>query len=442
MAAGSIHRQIIGAAVLIGLLTVVVKAVALIKEMVVAAYFGAGDSLDSFLIALLLPQFCVNIITGSVQAALIPTLIEVREKEGQEAANRLVSEIMLLGGGLLLAAAVLLALVFPYLMPVLASGFGPAKRDLTISLLRFLLPMLFLNGLAQIAASVLNSGERFALAAIVPAATPACMMALVVWKSNEWGAAALAAGIIAGGAIEMAILWRGLSKSGHPLLPRWHGYGDSSRRVVAQFAPTTVGMIIMGGTVLVDQAMAAMLSPGDVAALNYGNRLVSSLLGLGATALGTAVLPHFSKMTAVEDWAGVRSTLRRYTLLILLAAVPLALTIFFLSEPLVRMLFERGAFTPAETRLVGRVQAYYTWQIPFYLLGILAVRLISALKRNKVMVLITVVNLIVNIVLNFILSKWLGLPGIALSTVVVYFLSTAYLFILLRNYWRGQGGKV
>lgn len=104
--------------------------------------------------------------------------------------------------------------------------------------------------------------------------------------------------------------------------------------------------------------MAAMLGPGSVSALNYGTRLVTVLLAVGASAMSTAVLPHFSRMTVLEDWKGVRHTLRTYTRLILVVSIPVTGVLIALSLPLARLFFQRGAFTGEATHVVAAVQSF------------------------------------------------------------------------------------
>src|SRR6266516_6913501 len=130
----SVNTRIFAAMVTVGGFTLLVKFTAAAKELVVAYQFGTSDALDAFLIAFLLPGFAISLVAGSLNAALIPTQIQGREHEGQEAAQRLSSSIMLSSAGLLVAVSVVSALVASYILPVLASGFSAEKLALTTSL--------------------------------------------------------------------------------------------------------------------------------------------------------------------------------------------------------------------------------------------------------------------------------------------------------------------
>jgi len=170
-----------------------------------------------------------------------------------------------------------------------------------------------------------------------------------------------------------------------------------------------------------------MLSPGSVSILNYGNKVSSVVLGLGSIALSTAILPQFSRMVAAGDWSGVRNTMKTYTRLALVATIPLTFLLVVLSRFLVSLLFQHGAFTESNTIDVASVQSLYILQLPFYVTGMLFVRLISALKANHVLMWGATISFSLNITLDYVFMKWLGVGGIALSTSFVYLASFCFL---------------
>jgi len=197
------------------------------------------------------------------------------------------------------------------------------------------------------------------------------------------------------------------------------------------------GAFIMSGTNLVDQTMAAMLGSGSVSVLSYGKKITTVAVGISSMALSAAVMPHFSRMVAARDWSGVRDTLKSYVPLILLVTVPLAVILTLSSQSMVRLLFQRGAFTADDTLKVASVQSLLLLQLPFYVLGIFFVRLISAFKANHILMWGTAISFTLNIVLDYLFMRWLGVAGIALSTTIVYAVALCYLcrmsFHLLKN---------
>jgi putative peptidoglycan lipid II flippase len=189
------------------------------------------------------------------------------------------------------------------------------------------------------------------------------------------------------------------------------------------------GAFLMGSTSLVDQSMAAMLAGGSVAALSYGSKIVGAISTTGANALSTAALPYFSKMISANDWNGCRHTLKRYSLLAASVTLPLTLLLMVFSRPLVRLVFQRGAFTAADTELVTWIQIYYAIQIPFYVLSLLFVRFLSSARRNDLLMYASAINLFVDIVLNLFFMRFWGVAGIALSTSIVFLISFAFVSI-------------
>ncbi|BAZ25065.1 virulence factor MVIN family protein [Kalymmatonema gypsitolerans NIES-4073] len=425
---GSINRRIFAAFLTVGVLTAFVKVGAIGKELVIAWRFGTGDDLDAFLIALLIPSFIVNVVAASFNAALIPTYIKVREMEGKTAAEKLFSGATVWSLGLLVITTILMLSTAPVYLPRIASGFNSQKLDLAFRLLCVSSPIVLLNGIITIWSAVLNAGERFALAALCPIITPVVSVILLV-GFKSWGIFALAAGLVFGALLEMLILAVGLHQQGISLLPRWHGFDAHLRQVVNQYAPMVAGSLLICSAGPIDQIMAAMLSPGSVASLNYGNRLIASPISLITTALSTAVIPYFSKMVTCQDWMAVRRTLKHYLRLIFLTTVPLTGLLFVFSEPIVQVLFQRGSFTGEDTHLVAQIQGFYALQMPFYVANILVVRLITSMQKNQILMWVSALNLLINITLNYLFMHFFQIRGIALSTSCVYVFS--FLFVLL-----------
>jgi len=429
----TINRRIFRAAITIGVATVVVKAVTTAKDLAVARYFGRNDQLDSFLFAFMLPAFAVSLVVGAISAALVPVLVDTRQKDGILAGQQLLSSVFLLMIILLVAVAVLLGVLAPFFLPYLAHNFSPEKQALTRDFLYLLIPWLVASGMAMFIAYILNSIEKFAIPALLPILTPMATLAcIILWRRPVTGYS-LAAGAVGGGVLEAVLLCWLVRR--HELLGRfrWYGLSPRVRAVLHQTGPMMAGGLLMGATPLVDQYMASMLAPGSVAALSYGSKVTSVLFAIGATALSTATLPYFSKMTAEGDWLGCRHTLKRYSAVILAIGVPVTALLVLCSRPVIRLLFERGAFTSADTDLVSRVQAFYCLQIPFYALCVLFVRFISAVRRNDLLMYASAINLVVDVTMNLILMRWLGVSGIALSTSFVMVGSFTFLFLSSRR---------
>lgn len=421
------NRRVLAALFTVGGFSLLGKVAAFAKDAVVAYQFGRGDELDAFLIALVIPQFTITLLGGSLNAALIPTYIQVREQEGPEAAQRVFSTVMLLTSGFLVLTCFILMLSAPWLMPLLAGGYATEKLSLAKALYAVLLSTILFSGIGTTWGAVLNAGNRFALAAAVPMVTSLTTMLAVLFFARSWSVYALAVAAVVGAFVEAALLGWQLKRLGISLFPQWHGLTPATRQVLEQYWPMVAAAFLMGSTHLISQGMAAMLDPGSVSALGYGNKLTAVLLGIGATAVGTAFLPHFSNMAAAGNWTGMRQTLLTYMGLLLAVTIPLTAFLVYLSEPVVGILFQRGAFNAGDTHIVGQVQAAYLLQVPFYLIGMLFVRCVTALRSTQVMVWGNIINLMACVVLTYLFMRLFGVVGIALATSAMYGVSCVFL---------------
>jgi putative peptidoglycan lipid II flippase len=428
--ATAIHRSILRAAVSVGAAGVVVKLVATAKEISVAAVFGRSDAMDAFLAAALIPSLLVNLISESMNQALIPTLIRVREQEGRDRAQELLSNAMLWMCLLLCSATLAMALLAHAFFPLIASNFAPAKLALSIRLFYGLLPIVLLTGIAANCTAILNTLDRFALPALAPAVISISIILGAAFLAGRYGIWAMVYATVGGSLLHVLIVAWMMEAHGYRLRLCWHGMNEATREVAGQYGPVLLSSLVSSGGLLVDQAMAAMLVAGSVSALVYANRFVSVALTLLAGAISTAIVPYISRLIAYRDWAGCRKTLRTWVRLTALVSVPIALLLIAGARPLVRVAYQHGHFGPRDTAVVASVLAMFAIQIPFYVVSRVYYRFIVAMRRTDLILYCGILNLGLDIVLNLVLMRWFGVAGIALAT-SLWMVST---FVLLW-YW-------
>jgi putative peptidoglycan lipid II flippase len=440
---GSTNRRIFNAALIVGGLTFGVKLLAMVKDAIVAAFFGTNDAVDAFFIAFVLPTYVIQVVAGSLNAALVPIYVEIKQKEGHAGAQRLFSGVVSLSIGLFILVTILLALAGPQFLRMLGPGFGPEKLALTEGLFYMLLPAIVLTGLSTLWRAVINAEESFALATASSVAVPLAQVVLLITAGAAWGIYAMCAGTVVGFFLELLFLAHLLRTKQISIRPRWFGFEPALRRVIGQYVPVIAGAALISCEMPVDQSMATILGAGSVAALNYGIKLVAVITSVGTYALGTAVLPYFSRMVAMADWQGIRNSLRVYSRAILALTIPLTVLVCLLSNVLVRLIYQRGSFSETDALMVSNVQAMYVLQLPFVTLGILFVRLISSLQANYILVWNTLISFFLNVSLDYILMNVIGLPGIALATSLLRLASCLFLCVMLfRTLNRAEAGEI
>lgn len=415
-AADGVNRRIFNAAAAVIVAGILVKLVATFKEVTVAGVYGRSDAMDAFLAAALIPGLLINLISESMNQALIPTLIRVREREGHDQAQQLLSSAMLWTILLLAAAAGVMGLLARAFFPLIASHSPAAKLYLAIHLFYVLLPVVVLTGIAANCTAVLNSFDQFALPALAPVVTPLAILICAPMFSARMGIWAMVYGTLAGALIHAALVAWMMDARGYRLRLRWGRMNEAAREVAQQYGPMLLSSVVASSGLLVDQSMAAMLPAGSVSALVYANRFVSVVVTLLAGAVLSAVVPYFSTMVAQNDWAACRRTLRTWGWLTALISIPIAVLLIAGSRFLIRIAFQHGAFGPEDTAVVTPVLAMYAIQIPFFVCSRMFYRFLVAIRRTDLIFYCGLLNLGLDIPLNLLLMRRMGVAGIALAT--------------------------
>lgn len=416
---GTSSRGVLKAAITIGLLTLLVKLSSIVKESAIAASFGTSDAYDAFVVASLAPTMVVSLISNSLNAALIPTYIRVRDNEGQHSANQLYATILSLNLALLTGLSILIAVTTKLWLPLIASGFPPPKMAMATQLVYWSMPLVIASGLATTWGAVLNAQERFGIVALAPAFQPVAILLALATISRIWGVGALITGTLVGGGLEAGIIGYNLFSRGYSIWPRWHGFTEHVRKVASQYGATIGGAFLITSMGLVDQGMASMLGPGSNSALSYGMKIPTAFAGLAMTALGTAVLPRFSRFASEENWPEFRSTLKRYVLVVGALSILMAIILAKGSTLMTQVLYQRGHFSAKDTEIVSQVQMWYLLRLPIPITATLLVRALNALRANQILATIAILQAFLNAGLDWVLMQKMGAPGIAAASLGV-----------------------
>ncbi|MGD9722426.1 MAG: murein biosynthesis integral membrane protein MurJ [Pirellulales bacterium] len=428
-----LHGRVLANAAMLGVATLLVKLLALAKDWLVARNLGAGDELDAYLIAFLIPSYGAAVLGHSFALAFIPTYIQARRRDAAAVARQLTGAVLAAGTVLLLLVAVALALAAPLLLPLIGSGFGPAKLALAQALLYVMLGVLVLSGLSSIAAAVLNAHERYVATSLAPAAVPVAMIVAFASLGERYGINSLAGGTLAGFALELVLLTAAAWRVDLLPWPRFRNANGALGQIARRYWPVVVSTLLLSSGAMVDQAMAAGLAGGNVSVLNFGGKIVALILSLVAVSLSNVLLPRFSHQLAAGRWGELERTFWTYARAVFIGSLPVVALLVLVSEPLIRLLFERGAFTPETTAAVSRVQVYLALQIPFYVLAMIGARLLAALDANQAVLRIGALNLAINVAGNYLLMQWFGVDGIAMATSFAYLASAVATLVVVRT---------
>jgi len=393
------------------------------RELYAAALFGRSASMDAFVIALMIPASLAQMMAGAAKATFIPAYLRLREGATPRDAEALFgsASVLLL---LLLALATLLVGFLGLPLLDLLGVEVPRRPDLLASLFTILLALIVLAGVHGLWAAHAEASGRFFAPAMSRAAVPLGGLLFLALLADSWGIEALAVGTVVGTFVQLGALGWSLRHRGVQLRPRWRGMTPALRTIVSQYWRVFGGSAILATTLVVDKGMATSLGEGAVSSLSYGQRAIGFALSIGGVAIGTVALPFASKLIARGEFDRLAKTIKVFLALTALAGIPTVALLIVGSEPLVRLLFERGAFTSDDTVHVALVQSMYALQIPFYLAGIFFARVISAFQHNQYLLYINVFSVGANVGFNLLFMGTMGAAGLALSTSVVYLLAS------------------
>ena len=431
----SVLRAMVHGFMTVAGLTLLAKAVSFFKDADVARRFGISDALDAFGLAFGVHTFVSALLGGGIPGAFLPAYSRLQHEHGPLRAERLALQSAASHGLLLLAAGAVIYACGPELVGFLGNGFPAEKQALALHLMHGLLPFLFCYGMSMQLSMWLRGNKLFALAAATPVLVPAAILVAMATAGAGVSVDTLVWGTNIGALLHLlALIW----VVGHrlPRVPGWIAdcfrfVEPGNRMVIHNALPSVVSSLVLGSAPMVDQAMAARLASGSVTVLGYSDKVCGIVLALTATASAEVLYPFFADLVVRRDWLALKRQLVHTIGVILAVAVPLTALLCWQAPLVVKLLFQRASFDAADTERVAAVLRCASLQIPFYIASLLMSRVVLALQATWFTLATAVISLSVNIVFNLIFMRWYGVAGIALSTAMVYALSSLMLTLFL-----------
>ena len=419
----------------VGSWTMLSRVLGFVRDILLARVLGAGPLADAFFVAFKLPNFFRRMFAeGTLTVALVPILSDQRE-QGEEQAHQYLNALATL---LLLALTLftVLGVIFmPWLLLLFAPGFAdePDRWQQALVLARWMFPYLAFISLAAMAWGVLNTYKKFSIAAASPALLNVAIIlaALFIAPSMENPAIAIAGGVVLGGVLQLAIQFPALKQIGW--VPRLSF--DFKQAAIGEtfklFGPALLAIAAVQINILVGTILATLLDPGAVSYLYYADRIVQLPLALFAIAMSTALLPTLSEHLAKGNLQSAADDLRSGLAWLTWLTLPAVVGIFYLAEPIIVTLFERGAFTHSDSVATARtLQAYAVGLIAFCWVRLLATACYAG-KDAKAPMRYAAISVAVNIVLAIIFMQFWTYVGLALATSLAAFVNVGLLFMRL-----------
>jgi len=426
------------AAGVVGFYTFLSRVLGLVRDMVVARFFGAGMAADAFFVAFRIPNLLRRLFAeGSMTIAFIPVFTEYLRLKTKEDAFELARIVLTLLSIILAIVTILGVLCSPWIVRLQAWGFGGVgdKYELTVLLTRITFPYIFLISIVALFMGVLNSLRHFAAPAAAPILLNVGIIGATIWISPHLSQpiVGVAIGVIIGGILQVGLQIPWVIKKGISLLPRWAPSHPAVKRIGLLMLPAIFGSAIYQFNQFIGTLLASFLAEGSISYLYYADRLVQFPLGVFAIAISTAALPSLSKQVADKDLDEFRDTLSHSLRLTFFITIPSMAGLIILGRPIIQLFFERGAFDSLSTVMTTKALVFYSVGLWAFSGIRVIVSAFYAFQDTKTPVKVATVALAANLIFSLLLMGPLKHGGLALALSLASSLQFCLLIIFLKR---------
>ncbi|MEP1871669.1 MAG: murein biosynthesis integral membrane protein MurJ [Paraglaciecola sp.] len=438
-------RKLLKSGVIVSFMTFISRILGLVRDAVIANLMGAGANADVFLFANKIPNFLRRLFAeGAFAQAFIPVLTDVKN-EGDE--NHLREFIAKVSGSLGVVVTIV-TIIGVVASPVLAALFGTgwfieywqggpqgAKFELASMMLKITFPYLLFVSMTGLAGAILNTLNKFAMAAFTPVLLNVAIISCAIYLSPHFAepAFALAWGVFIGGLLQLIFLIPFLIKANVLVKPKW-GWNDPDLiKVRTLMIPALFGVSVGQINLLLDTMIASFLGTGAISWLYYSDRLLEFPLGLFGIAIATVILPTLSRNHVKKDSKSFNNNIDWAVKMVCFLGIPAATGLFMLAEPMLLTIFQRGEFTPLDATYASHsLKAYSFGLLSFMLVKVLAPGFYSR-QDTKTPVKFGIWCMAANMLFNLVLVWPFGFVGLAMATSLSACMNALLLYVTLHK---------
>ena len=438
-------RKLIKSGLIVSVMTLISRVLGLIRDVVVARLMGDGASADVFFFANKIPNFLRRLFAeGAFAQAFIPVLTEVHNNDDKAELKAFVAKI----SGTLGAIVFIVSIIGVIASPILAALFGTGwfvawlhdeeagnKFVLASTMLKITFPYLAFISLTGLAGAILNTLNKFAVAAFTPVLLNVCIIACAIFLAPQFDqpAYALAWGVFIGGIVQFCFQLPFLFRAGLLVKPKWGWHDKNVVKVRTLMIPALFGVSVGQINLLFDTFIASFLVTGSISWLYYSDRLLEFPLGLFGIAIATVILPALSRNHVGKDAKAFAANIDWAFRMVCLLGIPAAVGLATMARPILTVIFQRGAFT-ADTAIMASysLTAYSFGLLSFMLVKVLAPGFYSR-QDTKTPVKFGIWCMAANMFFNLVLALPFGYVGLAIATSMSATLNAALLYFSLHK---------
>lgn len=419
-------------ALLIMVITILSKVFGFAREITLSYLYGASSISDAYLISITIPSVIFGFVATGLGAGYIPMYSKIIQDEGEIDANRFTNNLINIL--IVICTVIILAglLFTDQIIKIFASGFEGGTFALTVQFTKISLMAIYFTGIVSIFSGYLQiKGNYFIPALIGLPLNFFVILSIILSKSTN--ILALTVGYVVAVASQLLLMIPFMGKNKF----KYNIIFDLKDKYIINMAymalPIILGVSVNQINMLVDRTIASQIVVGGISALNYANRLNGFVQGIFVLSIATALYPMISKMAAEKNMGGLKSSLAEAITGINLLVIPSTVVSMVFAAPIVTILFGRGAFDNHAIHMTSTALFFYSiGMVGFGLRDILS-RAFYSMQDTKTPMINAAIGMVLNIILNIILSKYMGIGGLALATSIAATFTTVLLFISLRK---------
>ncbi|MFX0560697.1 murein biosynthesis integral membrane protein MurJ [Tepidibacillus infernus] len=419
-------------AILLMLITIVSKIFGFARDITLSYFYGASNISDAYLISLTIPGVIFGFIGAGISTGYIPMYSKIEKQEGEREGNRYTNNLVNI---LLLIASVIviIGLLFTdQIVKAFASGFKGDTLAVAVQLTRISLLGIYFTGMISIFSGFLQLKGNYTIPALIGFPMNFIII-LSIYLSSNTNILVLSIGSVIATASQLLLLLPFIYKKGYRYKFIFSIYDKHIKNMAYIALPVIIGVSVNQINVLVDRTIASQIAIGGISALNYANRLNGFVQGIFVLSISTAMYPIISKMAAENNMSGLKKSVSEAVNGINLLVIPATIGAMIFAEPVVRLLFGRGAFDDQAISMTSYALFFYSIGMIGYGHREVLSRAFYSLQDTKIPMINAAIAVVLNIVLNIILSVYLGIGGLALATSISAIFGTILLFISLRK---------
>jgi len=419
-------------AIIIIFLTIFTKLIGFGREIVLSYFYGASTISDAYLIALTIPQTIFAFIGVGIGTGYIPIFNEIEKQKGAKESDKFTNNLI---GILLILSTLVVILGYLFAEPLVklfASGFSGDILDMAIDFTRVSMFAVYFSSLTYIFSARLQISNNFHAPVLMGIPLNITIILSIVLSSNN-KPMFLAYGFVVASISQMLFLYAYLKRSSFRYRPILNLQDEGLKKIIYLAIPVIIGVSVNQINVLVDRTIASQIVIGGITALNYANRLNIFIQAVFVMSIATIFYPTITRMVTEGKFDKLKKLLQEAINVILLLVLPITIGTIIFSNNIIVVLFGRGAFDAKAIKLTSDALLFYSiGMIGFGLREILS-RVFYAMQDTKTPTINAAIGMMMNIILNIILSKFLGIGGLALATSIAATFTTILLFISIRK---------